>query len=91
MNDWGFGVRNLRDSRLMYLKGVLFLAILISSVFVILVEQFSWKLLVLLGLVIWSSARLYYLMFYVIEKYVDPTYRFSGIISFVKYMAMRKK
>ncbi len=75
----------------MYLKGGLFSAILISSVFVILVEQFSWKLLVLLGLVIWSSARLYYLMFYVIEKYVDPTYKFSGIISFVKYLAKRKK
>jgi cell division protein FtsW (lipid II flippase) len=75
----------------MYLKGILFLVILVSSVFVILVEQFSWKLFVLLGLVIWSSARLYYLMFYVIEKYVDPSYRFSGIISFVKYLAKRKR
>jgi len=84
-------VRNLRDSRLMYLKGFLFLAILSCSVFVILIEQFSWKLLVLLALVIWSSARLYYLMFYVIEKYVDPSYKFSGIISFIKYMVKRKK
>ena len=91
MNDWGCGVRNLIDSRMIYLKGILFLSILLCSVFVILVENFSWKLFVLLGLVIWSSARLYYLMFYVIEKYVDPDYRFSGIISFVKYLANRKR
>lgn len=78
---------DLKDARLMYLKGIGFLAILMSSVLVILLENFSWKLAILLGLVIWSSARLYYLMFYVIEKYVDPTYRFSGIMSFVKYLA----
>ncbi|MHC4477770.1 MAG: hypothetical protein ACYTEL_19165 [Planctomycetota bacterium] len=77
---------DLKDARLMYLKGIGFLAILMASVLVILLENFSWKLAVLLGLIIWSSARLYYLMFYVIEKYVDPTYRFSGIMSFVKYV-----
>jgi hypothetical protein len=84
-------VKDLKDSRLMYFKGFLFLAILISSVLVILIENFSWKVIILLGLVIWSSARLYYLMFYVIEKYVDPTYKFSGIIAFIKYLVKKKK
>lgn len=82
---------DLKDSRLIYLKGILFLATLTASVTVVLIENFSWKLAILLGLVIWSAARLYYLMFYVIEKYVDPTYRFSGITSFVKYLVKGNK
>ena len=84
-------MRDLQDARLMYLKGFLFLAILVVSVAVILIENFSWKLALLLGLVIWSAARLYYLMFYVIEKYIDPSYKFSGIISFLKYLTKKEK
>jgi hypothetical protein len=40
---------------------------------------------VLLGLAIWSFARLYYFAFYVIERYVDPSYRFSGLTSAILY------
>ncbi len=66
------------------------MVVLAISVLSILVENFSWKVVILLGLVIWSAARLYYLMFYVIEKYVDPTYRFSGIIAFLRYLLKGK-
>ena len=82
---------DLKQPRWIYLKGLLFLVVLAVSVLSILVENFSWKVVILLGLVIWSAARLYYLMFYVIEKYVDPTYRFSGIIAFMKYLGKRKE
>ena len=41
---------------------------------------------VTLVLLIWSAARLYYFMFYVIENYVDNEYRFSGVYSFVCYL-----
>jgi hypothetical protein len=51
----------------------------------------DWKVAGLLALVIWASARLYYFMFYVIEKYVDETYTFSGIWSFVKYVVSTSK
>jgi hypothetical protein len=75
--------------KLIYLKGCLFLAVLIVSVVLVLIDSFSWKTLLLLCLIVWSSARLYYFMFYVIEKYVDPTYKFSGILSFIKYLIDR--
>ena len=71
---------DLTSARLIYLKGGLFLAILAVSVFLILNESRSWRTAGLVVLVVWSSARLYYFMFYVIEKYVDPGYRFSGIV-----------
>ncbi len=84
-------VKNLNDSKWMYLKGCLFLGILMASTALILLYSFSWRVLILLCLVIWSAARVYYFMFYVIEKYVDPTYKFSGILSFVMYVMRRKK
>ena len=34
---------------------------------------------VLLFLCVWSFARAYYFAFYVIEHYIDPSYRFSGV------------
>lgn len=34
----------------------------------------------------WSAARLYYFMFYVIERYVDEDYRFSGLFDFARYL-----
>ena len=44
----------------------------------------DWKTAALLALAIWSFCRFYYFAFYVIEKYVDPGYKFSGLISFLK-------
>ena len=45
----------------------------------------------LLMVAIWAFARLYYFMFYVIEHYVDPSYKFAGIWSFLQYLARRRK
>ena len=74
---------DLTNSRAIYLKGFLFLLILVASSGLILLEHPQWRVAVFLLLTIWSAARLYYFMFYVIEKYVDPAYRFAGLFSFV--------
>ena len=37
----------------------------------------------------WGFCRAYYFAFYVIEKYVDRRFRFSGLGSFVKYWFTR--
>lgn len=82
---------DLKDPRLIWLKGVLFGVILLVSAGLIAWTTRDWLIALLLGLVIWSSARGYYCMFYVIEKYVDPSYRFSGIFDFLKYLARRSE
>ncbi len=84
-------MRDLDDSKWMYLKGCLFLGILLSSTALILIYSFSWRVLILLCLAIWSAVRVYYFMFYVIEKYVDPSFKFSGILSFIMYVIRRRK
>lgn len=73
-----------------YLKGCLFLVILIGASLITIFAEPTWHQVIGLLCVIWSSARLYYFMFYVIENYVDKRYRFSGIWSFVMYLFRKK-
>ena len=81
---------DLKDPRLMYLKAVLFLLIGCGSVTGILVEFPSVRVAVLLCLGIWSFCRLYYFAFYVIEKYIDPRYKFAGLGSVLVYLFRKK-
>ena len=72
------------------LKGILFLAIGVGCGALLLLDNLKWQTAILLALAIWSFCRFYYFAFYVIEKYVDPTYKFSGLISFAKYLLRRR-
>jgi hypothetical protein len=82
---------DLKDPRLMYLKGFLFLLIGLLAAAGILVENPSLRTAVLLGLAIWAFCRLYYFMFYVIEKYIDESYKFAGLSSFLVYMLKSRR
>ena len=44
----------------------------------------------LLLLSIWAFCRAYYFAFYVIEHYLDAGYRFSGLLSFLRYVLRRR-
>lgn len=82
--------RNLKSKKAIYLKAVLFLLILILSIFLNLTsEEFNLRV-VSLALIVWSSARIYYFIFYVIEHYVDGEFRFSGLFDFLKYMVKKR-
>ena len=72
-------------------KALMFFVIGVVSTILIFLSMPDWKTVVLLALVIWSFCRLYYFAFYVIEKYVDPGYKFSGLFSFVKYLLQRRR
>ena len=81
---------DLSNPRWMYLKGALFLVIGLLSAGLILAEQPSLKIAGLLALTIWSFSRAYYFVFYVIEHYIDPTYKFSGLGAFARYLMRRQ-
>jgi hypothetical protein len=38
-----------------------------------------------------AACRAYYFAFYVIQHYVDDGYKFSGLISFCRYLLARKR
>ncbi len=72
------------------MKGLLFLFIGIAAAILIFLGSPNWQTAILLVVAIWSFCRFYYFAFYVIEKYVDPSYKFSGLISFAKYLFRRR-
>jgi hypothetical protein len=73
------------------LKGILFLLIGLVAAVLVLLDNPKWQTAGLLALAIWSFCRFYYFAFYVIEKYVDPTCKFSGLISFARYLFKRRR
>jgi hypothetical protein len=83
--------KDLQSKQLIYLKAILFIVILILAIFLNLTTTESFLRLVSITLIIWSSARLYYFSFYVIEKYVDKDFRFSGLFDFLLYLTNKKK
>jgi hypothetical protein len=70
---------DLKSKRIIVLKGILFLAIVVGTTALILLETPSAKLAVLLVVLVWSSCRFYYFLFYALEKYVDPNLRYAGL------------
>lgn len=68
------------------MKGILFLLLGIAAAALLILESPSWKVVGLLALAIWCFCRFYYFAFYVIEKYVDPGFKFSGLWSFMVYL-----
>lgn len=81
---------DLKDPRLMYLKAGLFLLAGCVAAATIFVQNPTLITGFLLVITIWSFCRLYYFMFYVVQHYVDDSFRFSGIIPFVMYVLKAK-
>lgn len=77
---------DLQDARMMYLKGGLFLILGVMAGAGLLLESPTPRTAVLLLITVWAFCRLYYFMFYVIEKYIDPQYKFAGLYSFVVHL-----
>jgi len=83
-------MKDLTDARWIKFKGILFLVIGMLSAALLVLECPTLKVGVLLAISIWCFCRFYYFAFYVIEKYVDPGYRFSGLWSFTCYLFRKK-
>jgi hypothetical protein len=82
---------DIKNPKLLYLKGGLFvIGGLLASAGILLIVP-SLRIAALLAIAIWCFARAYYFAFYVIEHYVNPGYRFAGLWSFVRYTLKRPK
>lgn len=83
-------MKNLTSVGLIKAKGILFLLLGLLSASLLFFGYPTLKTGVLLIVAIWSFCRFYYFGFYVIEHYVDPSYRFSGLLSFALYLIQKK-
>ena len=83
-------MKDLSNPLWIKLKGVLFLLLGLAAAVLLWLEQPTLKAALLLALVIWCFCRAYYFAFYVIEHYVDPSFKLSGLGSFLVYLFSRK-
>src|SRR5262249_23637028 len=83
-------MRDITSPTLIYAKGVLFLLTGLLASALLILEQPTLKVACLLAIAVWCFPRCYYFAFYVIEHYVDPSYRFAGLWSFACYLARRR-
>jgi len=84
-------MRDITNPTALWFKGSLFLGLGLFAAILLLMELPTLKGALLLGLCIWAFCRAYYFAFYVIGHYVDPSFKFSGLGDFLKYMVTRKK
>ena len=82
---------DLTNPRLIYLKGFLFLLCGGMSAGILILDSPTLKTALLVTLTAWCFARFYYFAFYVIQHYVDPSYRFAGLWSFMRYLMSRER
>ncbi len=80
---------DLKNPRIIILKGFLFLGLGIFAAGLLLLYAPSLTVAALLALAVWAFCRFYYFAFYVLENYVDSTYRFRGIIHALRFSARR--
>jgi len=83
-------MRDLTHPFWIKLKGLLFLLIGIGASLLLILEHPTLKVGSLLAIAVWCFCRFYYFAFYVIEHYVDPGYRFSGLWSFARYLVRKR-
>jgi len=84
-------MKDLTDPLWIKLKGGLFLMLGLLSGALLILEQPTFKFAALLCVSVWCFCRFYYFAFYVIERYVDPSYRFSGLWSFARYLFEKRR
>lgn len=82
---------DLQNPKWMWLKAVLLLLIGVLAGALLLLQAPGWMNTLLLVLCVWGFSRAYYFVFYVIQHYIDPGYRFSGLMDFVTYLLGRKR
>ncbi|HEX3800912.1 MAG TPA: hypothetical protein VH413_19625 [Verrucomicrobiae bacterium] len=83
-------MKDLTSAKAIKFKGILFLLLGLLSAALLILEAPTLKVTALLALSVWCFCRFYYCVFYVIEKYVDSQYRFSGLWSFLLYLLGKK-
>ena len=83
-------MKDLTSPRWILIKGGLFLILGMMAGTLLLVQHPTLSVGFLVITAVWAFCRFYYFAFYVIEHYVDPSYRFNGLTSFARYLIRRE-
>ena len=81
---------DLASPAALYAKGALFVAVGLLSGGLLLWANPSWLAAGLLAACVRARCRAYYFAFYVVGKYVDPSYKIAGLGDFARYLRRRR-
>lgn len=84
-------MKNLTNPRWIIIKGCLFLLLGLLAGGLLFWGHPTLRTGMLLAITVWAFCRFYYFVFYVIEGYVDSSYRFSGFLSFARWFLQHRK
>ncbi len=82
---------DLKDARWIIAKGAMFLLAGVMASGLLLIEILTLRSAILLGLAIWCFCRAYYFAFYVIEHYIDSSYKYAGLWSAIVFLVTKKR
>ncbi len=83
-------MKDLANPAWIKFKGFLFLVVGLVASGLLVLEHPTIKVGALLAIASWCFCRFYYFAFYVIEHYVDASYRFSGLWDFLAYLFSKR-
>ena len=81
---------DIKSPVLLYAKAALFVLGGLLAGGILLLDHPGWREAFLLFVAIFCFSRAYYFAFYVIQHYVDPSFRFAGLWSFACYCLRRR-
>ncbi|HUY92513.1 MAG TPA: hypothetical protein VMV10_27490 [Pirellulales bacterium] len=81
---------DLKSKKLIVAKGLLFGFCLLLSAAALWFRNPSLVTALLLAALVWSSARLYYFLFYVLQTYVDPSLKYAGLRAMLRQLLKRR-
>ena len=82
---------DIQSPALLYFKAILFLVTGVICAAILLLQNPTLQTLGLLIVMAWAFARAYYFVFYVIQHYIDPNYKFAGLWSVMVYLRNKKR
>jgi len=82
---------DITSPRLLKIKALLFVLLGLFAATLLVLPDFSWRSVLLLGLTIWAFCRAYYFCFYVLEHYADSNFKYSGLLDLARYLLNRRK
>lgn len=81
---------DLKSKKLIVAKGLLFALCLVLSAGALWLRDPSLVTALLLATLVWSSARFYYFLFYVLQTYVDPALKYAGLWAMLRELSKRR-
>lgn len=82
---------DLKDARWIIAKGAMFLLAGVMASGLLLIEILTLRSAILFGLAVWCFCRAYYFAFYVIEHYIDSSYKYAGLWSAIVFLVTKTR